>query len=163
MGNGYCFKCSSCGYEQEVFLGCGMLFPQVFKKVNKEVIEGKYGPEWKELALSQELIAADAYKYLYVCDSCKNWKEDYGLSLYAPNDPEAIKKKRYGIKTVEEWGEVPYVTTWEDYHLLKEYAHKCDKCGCEMRQAPELEVFSLPCPKCGSPSDQSNISTILWD
>ena len=41
MGNGYIYKCSCCGYEQEVFLGCGMLFPQVFKKVNKEVIESK--------------------------------------------------------------------------------------------------------------------------
>lgn len=163
MGNGYIYKCSSCDYEQEVFLGCGMLFPQVFKKVNIEVIKGKYGSEWKKLALSQELISADANKYLYVCDNCKNWKVDYGLSLYAPNNPEKIKKKKYGKKTVEEWGEVPYVTTWEDYHLLKEYAHKCDKCGCNMRQAPESVAFSLPCPKCGNKPDPEYLTVINWD
>ncbi len=163
MGNGYIYKCSCCGYEHEVFLGCGMLFPQVFKKVNKDVKEGKYGQEWKELASSKELAAADAYKYLFVCDNCKNWKEDYGLSLYAPNNPEAIKKKKYGIKTVEEWGEVPYVTTWEDYHLLKEFAHKCDKCSCNMRQASESEVFSQPCPRCGGSVDPDCISIVMWD
>ena len=54
------------------------------------------------------------------------------VTLYAPNDLASISKKHYGIKNVEEWGYVPYVT-WDDlkqdHHVFKRYYHKCEKCG----------------------------------
>ncbi|MBR3342487.1 MAG: hypothetical protein IKG30_12905 [Clostridiales bacterium] len=163
MGSGFGFKCSCCGHEYDICTGIGMRFPQVYEKLLSSIKQGKYGSEWKALALSEDYVAVEAERFLYFCDTCHNWKVDYGLSLYAPNDPEVIKKKKYGIKTVEEWGEVPYVTSWEDYHLLKEYAHKCDKCSCSMRRASDREFFSLPCPKCGSNPEPDYLSCINWD
>ncbi len=163
MGCGFGLKCSCCGLEYDVCTGIGMLFPQVYEKLLSDIKQGKYGPEWKELALSEEYIAVEAERFLFVCDNCHNWKVDYGLSLYAPNDPEAIKKKKYGIKTVEEWGEVPYVISWDDYHLIRSYEHKCERCGCNLRKGLESEMLSLPCPKCGNKPVPEYLSGKNWD
>ena len=163
MGSGYGFKCSSCGYEYDVCTGIGMLFPQEYKKLLSDIKQGKYGTEWKELALSEEYVAVEAERFLYVCGKCNNWKVDYGMSLYAPNEPEAIKKKKYGIKTVEEWGEVPYISSWEEYHIIKPYIHKCVRCGNDMRKGADKEILSLPCPKCGSKPDPEYFNIINWD
>ena len=76
---------------------------------------------------------------------------------------QCFERRIKGIKTVEEWGEVPYVTSWEDYHLLRFYAHKCERCSCSMRKGLESEMLSLPCPKCGSEPDPEHLNMINWD
>ncbi len=125
-----------------------------------------YGDEWKKLVLSEEFVAVDAERYLYICKKCGHWTVGLGLSLYAPNDPKVIMKRQYGIKTVEEWGEVPYVMRWdlkENYHLLKRRVHKCDKCGGVMHKATDKEESNLPCPKCGAAPKKGSMYLIDWD
>ena len=166
MGSGVGFKCSKCGKEYNANTGIGFMFPKVYKETLADVKTGKYGEEWMSLALSEELVAVDAERYLYICKKCGHWTVDLGLSLYAPNDPKAIMRKQYGIKTVEEWGGVPYVMSWgleQDYHIIKRRVHKCENCGGVMHKASDKEKSNLPCPECGGAPKNGSQFFINWD
>ena len=146
-----------------------MRYPELFKETLQDFKEGKYGEERRQLSLSEELVIVDAENYIFVCKKCGNWTEDLGLSLFAPNDVNKLKKKKY-IKHVEEWGTTAYYMPYgmipgfqEDYHLLKRYVHKCDKCGSVMHKATKKEECHLPCPECGGSPDPSFISIVNWD
>jgi DNA-directed RNA polymerase subunit RPC12/RpoP len=167
MGQGLSFKCSKCGKEYSASWGIGFFFPQVYKDLLDNVKKGKYGQEWKELSLSTEYVAVDAEEYVYICKKCGHWVVEPGLSLYAPNDVKTLKKKQYGIKNVEEWGEPPYVMSsdlQEDYHILKRKIHKCTKCSGTMHKAADKELNGLCCPDCGgAPDENADVGIILWD
>ena len=166
MGSGYKFKCSKCRNQYSVSTGTGFIFPDIYTDMVSDIKEGKYGDEWKELMLSEEFVAVDAERNLYVCKECGYWTVDSDLSLYAPNDPDLIRNKQYGIKTVEEWGEVPYVMGGDlrdDYHLLKKWIHKCEKCGSVMHKGTEEEKENLPCPKCGGKPKTESTMYFMWD
>ena len=96
-----------------------------------------------------------------MCDACKIWDSAIDATLYAPNNADAFGKMQYGIKTVEEWGEVPYFIEGGYFHVIKEYKHKCPKCKGIMRKANEEEYKRLACPKCGEINDM--IDEIRWD
>ena len=164
MGRGFKFVCKNCGHEYDAFFGIGMFFLDVYEACIADIKSGKYGEEWKALLQSQEYIAVDAEKYLYVCKSCGNWKIDMSLSLYAPKEPDKIPDIQYGIKTVKEWGYVPYVTSVdleENYSFMKSYVHKCDRCGKRMHKDFLDYSTHLPCPKCGT---ENNVySPFFWD
>ena len=165
MGTGYNFKCKKCHYEYMLFLGIGMRFPSKYRECLNDIKEGKYGEEWKQLALSQEYIAVDASKYLYFCNFCGNWEISYSLSLYKPKDPNSVLNQQFGIKTVREWGYVPYVTPHElehDYTFIKSYVHKCSKCGKRMHKTDTEQLTSSACPKCGTQNRLFN-EKIYWD
>ena len=130
-----------------------MLFPKEYKACLKRIKQGKYGEEWQRLALSEEYIAVDASNYLYLCGACGYWEVSPSLSLYRPKAPETIPDQQFGIKTVREWGEVPYVMPHDlenDYIFLKSYVHHCGRCGRRMHKADPVGTFALPCPKCGT-------------
>ncbi len=165
MGKGYSYVCSKCGKNFDVFLGIGMMFPVIYRRTIEEIKSGKYGEEWKKIFNSQPYTATNAHKYLYKCKNCGYWEESKELSLYVPNDLESFPKTQFGIKTVEEWGYVPYVTEIElkyDYHLIKRYIHKCPKCGKTMNQATEKNEFlTLSCPDCGALAKREG--ELMWD
>ena len=166
MGQGVGFKCSKCGKEYGASTGIGFLFPEFYKETLQAVKNGDYGAEFAELANKEKYVAVDAELYLYACKKCKHWEVEPGLSLYAPNDAESLAKKQYGIKNVEEWGEVPYVMSFDlqtDYHILKRYTHKCTKCGGVMHKATNKESSNLPCPDCGGEPTKGFINIINWD
>ena len=166
MGDGARYKCSQCGEEYMVCTGRGFLFPMQFEEIQEAVRNGKYGQEWKNLVCSGKYVSVDAEEYVFVCDNCNHWVVEEELSVYEPNNPQLLAKRRFGEKTVEEWGGVPYATTEdfvEDYHLLKRRIHKCEKCGEEMHIATENEIDNLPCPCCGGAKDDKYISYICWD
>lgn len=84
--------------------------------------------------------------------------------IFNVKDAEAIRIKQYGIKTVEEWGYVPYVIGYdlkEEYSLIKVYVHKCKKCGKRMHTANDEDIKNLPCPKCGTEDTTSGL--LMWD
>ena len=179
MGSGFRFKCNNCGGEYTVLLGVGFAFPSEYEKVNEDVKHGEYGEEWKTLINSEEFIQADAEKYFFHCGGCGYWKEDYGLSLYAPNNVESLRKKQYGIKTVEEWGYVPYAifgktligNTNPDFHILKKRIHRCPECNRAMKKHTYEQLlkrlynddsFTIKCPKCEEKLEVEG-GAIRWD
>ncbi|MDL2253430.1 zinc ribbon-containing protein [Ruminococcaceae bacterium OttesenSCG-928-I18] len=164
MGTGYEFECKKCKKEYCALPGVGMMYPSVYQEALKDIKNGKYGSELQQIMNSGEYIAVNAENAIYVCRSCKHWKSDLNLSLYSPNDVEAIRTKQYGIKTVEEWGYVPYVIEYmlkEEYRLIKVFVHKCEKCGKRMHKAKDVEIENLPCPDCGT--ENSANSRIMFD
>lgn len=164
MGFGYLYSCSKCRKRYSVHAGIGMMFPDVYKELIQEFKDGKHGEEARGLLRDIKYAAVDAEEVVYVCKACGYWEMGHDDSIYAPNDPNAIARKRYGIKTVKEWGYVPYVMKMDlvdDYHILKRYFHKCCKCGKRMHKASDKEMQHLPCPKCGAQNDFKD--AMLWD
>ena len=154
MGVGYGFKCKKCGYYYDVHLGVGMMFPRVYDSCINDIKAGKYGKEWRKIALSQEYIAVDASKYLYICKSCNHWKVSYSLSLYKPKDIDSIQNKQYTSYVT------PSMLEYE-YTFIKSYIHKCDKCSKRMCRYDINSQSSLVCPKCGTDNEVSEL--IRWD
>jgi len=164
MGSGYDFKCKKCKTKYSAMPGIGMMYPKVYQEAVEDIKNGKYGPEWQEIMNSEEFIAVNAEREIYICSECKYWETDLNLALYRPKDAEAIRTKQYGIKTVEEWGYVPYVMEYHlktEYSLVKVYVHKCKKCGKRMHKATDEELKNLPCPKCGT--ENATNGMLMWD
>ena len=82
--------------------GIGMLYPNTYKETIDKIKAGEYGREIQELFEKNNLLAIDAEKTLFYCEKCGHVESMMPLDVYKPKDPEAIKKKKYGIKTVEE-------------------------------------------------------------
>ena len=164
MGDGFIYHCKKCRSEFRVSLGVGMAFPRVYQNAVADMASGKYGAEWQSLITSQPYMALNGDQRLYKCDHCGHWEVDLCLDVYAPNDPAAIAKKQYGIKTVEDWGHVPYVILCqlrEDYHLIKRYEHICPDCKKSMRHVTRKAEFKIiSCPECGAPCKGAPMN---WD
>lgn len=164
MGQGYRFVCKKCDCLYFASYGIGMMYPQAYRKLLEEIENGKYGKEWQQLLKDNPYAAVNAEIIVYICKECGHWETGQDITLYAPNNPDSIPKKQYGIKTIEEWGYVPYVTASdlkEEYHVLKHYYHKCSKCGKRMHKASDDEIQHLPCPKCGTENEAEG--GLLWD
>ncbi len=164
MGQGYEYKCKKCRHEYSVNPGFGMLFPQQYRETLADISEGKYGKELQETYNNTPYAAVDAEYVVYVCKNCGSWKQDKDVSIYAPNDPDSIPQKEFGIKTVAERGYVPYVMRDEldsEYHIVKRYYCYCRKCGKRMHKESDDELKNLKCPKCGCANESS--MGFLWD
>lgn len=164
MGSGYMYKCRKCKNEYTVRLGGGMSFPAVYRQVLNDIKSGVYGDELGELANSHQYTAVNAIRWVYICNHCGNWKSDYILDLYVPTDIEKIAKTKYGVKTVDEWGYVPYVMPYSlraNYKLLKRFIHKCPDCGKRTHKASEKELQKLPCPNCKTKGNKA--AYLNWD
>ena len=166
MGRGFEFKCCDCGKEYHINLGAGFMYPRVYEEAVEKIEEGEYGPDLKEAFESVKYAAIDASRVLFKCPDCGNWEVDMDLSIYAPNDVERVKALRFGEKTVQEWGGIPYAMAYmleEDFHLIKEYKRSCRKCGAEMERLNDIKDCSiLSCPKCGK-ENECEPSIVCWD
>ena len=164
MGLGYSYKCSKCKKKYEVFMGIGMLYPQVYEETVTKVKNGKLGKEWKNLFEKTDNVAIDVEDHVYCCPECKAWKKEKGLSLYVPANKYALEDVKSGLPIFYGEDSIPAMMGEKpDYSLLKEYEHKCKKCGTKMHEASEEELMSLPCPKCGGEPDPGKIGLINWD
>ena len=164
MGSGYSYTCKKCKCEYRVHPGIGMGFPRVYQRKLAEISAGEYGPELQELYNKTPYAAINAEYVVYICDRCGTWEVGIDLSLYAPDDPDSLAQKQYGIKTVAEWGHVPYVMPGDlknEYHLVKRHYHRCNICGNRMHKASPSELRNLPCPECGAPNQAED--TLFWD
>ena len=138
MGHFDMFHCDHCGYEDSIQYGIGMLFPQEYEKVMSAIKDGQYGDDMRDAAAETPGIAVDAGMHLYVCPACGTWMNDYGLTLYEPNQPDQQER--------------PYVMLYElrsDYHVRKRYLHKCPTCRKVMHRF--VEGDKVVCPQCHRP------------
>ena len=159
MGDMRTYRCRTCGYNKQLNLGIGMMYPIVSDSTKEAIAAGEYGEELKEAFDSVELPAVCPKRMIYVCANCGCWDVYLDASVYEPTDIEAMKKRRFGVKTVEEWGGIPYVIGRDiasgAFRLVAKYAPVCPSCGGSMRTLPEdfggeSDASSLKCPKCGS-------------
>ena len=171
MGTMRNYRCKSCGYNKQLHLGSGMMYPRVSDSAKEAIAAGEHGDELKEAFDSIELPAVRPEEMIYVCPSCGCWDVYMDASVYEPTDTEAMKKREFGIKTVEEWGGVPYMTDYDievgDFRLVARYVPACPSCGEGMHPLPgasedEPDAKGLKCPKCGS-TDATIRESGWWD
>lgn len=155
MGHGISVICNDCGKKEYLTVGIGFMYPDIFQDTLEEIKQGKHGNEWQSLCNSSEYVAVDAERYFFLCSKCNHWDLGLGMDLYKPNDPDEIRKEKYGDKTVEEWGYMPYWTREQKenkYTLLKKYIHVCPNCNIEMERydkIPENITELIRCEYCG--------------
>lgn len=164
MGSGYQFMSSKCNEIYGIYLGIGMLYPNVYEETVKDIKNGTFGKEWKQFYEDTENVAVDVENRIYICPDCGSWKQEKGLSLYAPNNEYALKDVKKGFPIFYGNDSIPAMFGHKpEYRLVKEYEHKCDKCGIKMREADNRELYGLPCPKCGASPDPDQIDIMDWD
>ena len=156
MGQGYSFECKKCKNTYFAKTGMGMLYPLEYLQLIKEIEDGRYGEEWKQLLMSNPDATVYAGDFVYSCTSCGHWEQDQDITLYVPDDPEALRQKRLG----ETERCVMPQELKDEYHVLKRHYHKCEKCGKRMHKASRKEMRHLPCPKCGSENEGE---ALMWD
>lgn len=162
MGYEYTYTCKKCGHEYFASFGVGMLYSKKYAEVVQAARDGKYGEEWKVLMNSCKDMAIDASLDAYIC-KCGSWKNEENLSIYAPIAIENIDNEQLNFSASQDMEEIPCV--WdlnEGYQLIKEYIHKCDKCGMTMHRIDDSEAPALPCPMCGT-VNSCYPCLILWD
>lgn len=153
MGRGITFECSKCGKRYYANTGIGFMFPEVYSKLTEDIINGKYGDYFKRSFESVKHVAVDAEYHLYKCRKCGHWKDESGMSLYAPNDGYRAEKDSYVM---------PHELK-ANYHIFRRYIHKCNECGSVMHKATKKELEGLFCPYCGGAPKEEKASYVLWD
>ena len=162
MGKGYMYHCSSCGKDYTLFLGVGMGHMHVCRETLAAVRAGKYGEKLKAAAESEQYVLTEAENKLYKCNDCGFWDVLPDASVYGLADKKNGPKIKFGEKTIEEWGEIPYMTDRKDFRLLEEYVPTCSKCGGEMHPKRYTTKLRLRCPECGAPLEMG-LDMLMWD
>ena len=164
MGSGFELKCSKCKKEYGIYLGFGMLYPNLYEETVKDIKDGKFGKEWKQFYEDTENVAVDVENHVFICPNCGFWKQEKGMSLYVPDNEYALKDVKKGLPIFYGDESIPAMFGQKpEYRLVREFEHKCDKCGAKMREASESEMWGLPCPECGASPDPEEISIMDWD
>jgi len=47
LGEGYCYKCNHCGYEEAFYTGVGFMFLKMQIAAREDILEGIFGKEIK--------------------------------------------------------------------------------------------------------------------
>lgn len=145
MGTTYKYKCNSCGFEKEYFIGGGFFTENYFRetqKLNKELkndaLEGKFGN------IVKAVVKADTGNELFF--SC-------GEQLFQCN----------GCKTIKIWWEKRIKSHWNSnnqYDLDIEIKQKCPECG--DKGFNKIKNFAPLCPECKKETLEL-ISLGRWD
>ena len=133
------------------------MFPLVYERTVREIRDGEYGEELRELFRSRTDLAVDCEEDLFVC-GCGNWETGASLDVYGPAGA-GRKPEKHGYPTKEDLK--------RDFVLLRRHPHFCTRCGREMERIddPEsyLESRGLACPECGTVNGTDPSTVVLWD
>lgn len=133
MGNGYVYKCSKCGREEEYLIGVGFMTPTEREEAQAKILMGEFGPEAKAALEANPALAmvVDVEWALYQCPTC--FKLDSRIRVTS------------------------------SAHALKIRNHQfCDSCGKEMRRFRHgMKMICPSCREPMAETDM--ICNILWD
>lgn len=161
MGTGFQIKCKKCGHTRDFSLGAGFMYPKVYEKTIKEIHEGKFGNEYKELLLKHANAIVDASIYVYYCPECYKYVLEQDKTLYNPKDNQ--KKSIFDIFS--------FITdATKEFDILYQWKHACPRCGRQTLKIDEVEFIDylknkmLHCEECGTILDFKDfIAGWHWD
>ena len=92
------------------------------------------------------------------------------MDIYAPKDPDKIKEQEHVFHVDEITDEVTFIMRddlEEHFTVVRQWIHKCDKCGKEMKRIKNPKSYArrygLTCPKCGTKNTEDPMWHIDWD
>lgn len=157
MGMGYNAKCTECGYEFGVLLGCGFTYPSVYSENIEKMKKGELGKEAKEFFEKYPGGVINSENAVSKCTVCGNYDEVYDLTMYKPKKGLDLPENVDFIMVNEMKGK---------YIKHMSYPHKCSKCGSDSKIYNKFEKDLmnglLKCPKC-SGDMMDDPWDILWD
>ena len=157
MGLGFEFECRKCGKKYDAYIGSGMLYPRVCRKLMKQVRAGKYGEEFQKLSNTVPYGTIDAGNVVYFCRECGKWEVQPILNFCEPSDPVYLQH----IMETSKKAPCPCgLELKEFYRVIKVYYRYCSRCGSKMRRLKKMECRELPCPKCG---EINSGEMVMWD
>lgn len=133
-------------HEHRFFVGIGMMFPSLYKKIIKKIQQGKYGTGIKNFLEGNPKRVINCSSEIAYCSKCGSLEEVVNLSMYVP------KKNNQTV-------DISYVMPSElkrKYKKIKGYKHICSKCSTEMKKVKIeeddcgeiIKIKKLKCPKC---------------
>lgn len=164
MGWGRAFRCRECGCVEEIYLGSGFYYPEMYEMAEHKITSGKCGQEFKELFEKTPGAATNADKRLHVCGECGSFNACFDQSIYAPKEPGVTKLHTEPYSQFCPAVGQEYATPDEikfRYRLVKEYVYKCQRCGSPMH--PYNCHEKLRCPACGKIAFEEINAYVHWN
>ena len=145
MGTTYKYKCNSCGFENEYFIGGGFFTENYFKetenlkeKLKIDALKGKFGNIVKAVveADTGNELSFSCGEQLFQCNECKTIK--------------ILREKRI----------ISYWNINNQFDLDIEIKQRCPECGC--KDFKKIKDFVPLCPECKKETLEL-ISLGKWD
>ncbi len=127
MGYAYVYRCKLCRKKVQMFVGCGMLRPDVCK-IKSDIQAGLYGPEAIDFLKRYPDADASAVWAVHQC-RCGNTQNKYHVILKAEGTPDfvcSLRCKKCGAAM----------------QVLSEFPKtiRCPRCGYTMKKTSELHL-----------------------
>ena len=161
----YLFHCEHYGFEDDIYIGVGMMASSVYDEIIEKIESGFYGEKWKTLFASSPKTIVDIAKALYVCSDCGHYMSDYNLGLYVLKD--GLTEQELELAGQEHPNErmqfvYLYNMMWSKqyYRKIGDYVHRCPSCNKRMHLGGYND--KPICPKCGR-NGNIEAGRIIWD
>jgi hypothetical protein len=118
MGYGFKLRCKTCDYEENFFLGTGVMYYPLIKIIEEVIKDKKARKEIKEI-LEQHKVNEHNFGYeIFRCEDCGKLYRKFNIELYY--DEGKVYKCEY----------------------------KCTKCRKTLKVINDLKMDNETCPKC---------------
>lgn len=165
MGAGYYLHCPVCGYEADVSLGYGFLYPMVYRETQEDAKNGKLGATLKKFYTQHPDGAVNPTLALAQCEKCGKYTSVPDYTMYLPKAGKQKKppKGRWSVAMPFEGAEYVAPHEFEEaFDVCKLFPHRCGSCRGKVKLLPEEEIDHLKCPHC-----KNQVLTVqeicLWD
>ena len=118
MGYGFKIKCRSCDFEEEFFLGTGMMYYPLEKLIHEVVKDKRARGEILEILENYKVNEHNFGYELFRCEECDKLYRKFNVEL-----------------------------NYDEGKIYK-YDHKCTKCKKPLKVVDEKEIEDEKCPKC---------------
>lgn len=152
MGTEYKLHCSKCGYNMELSLGVGFMYPQFYVEMQEKGKLGELGKEIKEFFDEYPSGVIDPVSIILQCEKCGEYETAPSLNMYILDESKPPRRKnniRWSVAmSADDVDYIPLGNFKANYKLRKEHQHRCKRCGGKMKVFLEDDLANLKCPRC---------------
>ena len=165
MGVNYSLCCPVCGYEVNISLGVGFLYPLVYIETQENAKNGKLGATLKKFFDQRSDGVVNPTRVLAQCEKCGDYKSVPDYTMYLPNKGNQKKplKGRWSVAIPFEGEEYVCPYEFEEvFDVYKLFPHRCGSCRGKVKLLPDEDIEHLKCPYCDNQVLTAQV-TCFWD
>ena len=159
MGNGNIYVCSSCHRKYTILEGYGKTYSELYESKYKDVLDGKYGEDWKEKLESSENYALDCQYALYVCPGpeCTRWANVPTMDIYEKTEEIKVALLLDTLSGGGNDDDEDYYKPWRpvfpwilNSYYKRKFIHynRCKTCNRAMERVELTDTTELSCLYC---------------